>query len=158
MCLVTFKAGSHHNDPAYCLALFHNNFYYIHRLAPLPLRVTMPFTPDNSLELLFPEELVPQHIKDQLPPELHVRQMCLGITLSFMLSLSGLFDAPSFSHFRFAHWLRQTTRAGTSPCSACLRKLLMWAQKRGQLSSKRCAPNPRRTTSLSSSRARPIRS
>jgi hypothetical protein len=34
----------------------------------------MPFTPDDALELLFPEELVPQHIKDQLPPELHVRQ------------------------------------------------------------------------------------
>ena len=34
----------------------------------------MPFTPDNALELLFPEELVPWHIKDQLPPELHVRQ------------------------------------------------------------------------------------
>ena len=34
----------------------------------------MPFTPDNALDLLFPEELVPQHIKGQLPPELHVRQ------------------------------------------------------------------------------------
>ena len=33
----------------------------------------MPFTPDNDLDLLFPEELVPQHIKDELPPELHVR-------------------------------------------------------------------------------------
>jgi hypothetical protein len=34
----------------------------------------MPFTPDSALELLFPEELVPWHIKDELPPELHVRQ------------------------------------------------------------------------------------
>jgi hypothetical protein len=34
----------------------------------------MPFTPDSALEFLFPEELVPWHIKDQLPPELHVRQ------------------------------------------------------------------------------------
>lgn len=33
----------------------------------------MPFTPDNALDLLFPAELVPQRIKDQLPPELHVR-------------------------------------------------------------------------------------
>jgi len=33
----------------------------------------MPFTPDTALDLLFPEELVPQHIKDELPPELHVR-------------------------------------------------------------------------------------
>jgi hypothetical protein len=34
----------------------------------------MPFTPDSALEFLFPEELVPHHIKEQLPPELHVRQ------------------------------------------------------------------------------------
>jgi hypothetical protein len=33
----------------------------------------MPFTLDTDLDLLFPEELVPQHIKDELPPELHVR-------------------------------------------------------------------------------------
>ena len=33
----------------------------------------MPFTPDSDLELLFLEELIPQQIKAQLPPELHVR-------------------------------------------------------------------------------------
>lgn len=33
----------------------------------------MPFTQDSDLDLLFPEELVPQHIKDELPSELHVR-------------------------------------------------------------------------------------
>ena len=33
----------------------------------------MPLTPDSDLDLLFPEELVPQHIKDEIPPELHVR-------------------------------------------------------------------------------------
>ena len=33
----------------------------------------MPLTPDAALDLLFPEELVPQHIKDQLPSDLHVR-------------------------------------------------------------------------------------
>ena len=33
----------------------------------------MPFTPDTSLDLLFPEELVPQHVKDELSSELHVR-------------------------------------------------------------------------------------
>jgi hypothetical protein len=33
----------------------------------------MPFTPDSALDLLFPEGLIPQHIKDELPPELHVR-------------------------------------------------------------------------------------
>ncbi len=38
-----------------------------------PTRTTMVFTPDSALDLLFPEEFVPQHIKDQLPPELHVR-------------------------------------------------------------------------------------
>jgi len=35
----------------------------------------MPFTPDSALDLLFPEELIPQHIKDQLPPELHIRPL-----------------------------------------------------------------------------------
>ena len=39
----------------------------------------MPFTPDSDLDLLFPEELIPQHIKDQIPPELHVRLSSLGI-------------------------------------------------------------------------------
>ena len=34
----------------------------------------MPFTQDNDLDLLFPEELVPQHVKDELPSELHVRR------------------------------------------------------------------------------------
>jgi len=35
----------------------------------------MPFTPDSDLDLLFPEELVPQHVKDELPPELHMRPL-----------------------------------------------------------------------------------
>jgi len=35
----------------------------------------MPLTPDSDLDLLFPEELVPQHIKVELPPELHVRPL-----------------------------------------------------------------------------------
>jgi len=35
----------------------------------------MPFTLDTDLDLLFPEELVPQHIKDELPPELHMRPL-----------------------------------------------------------------------------------
>ncbi|KAI0291977.1 glucosamine 6-phosphate N-acetyltransferase [Russula brevipes] len=35
----------------------------------------MPFTPDDALDLLFPEELVPQHVKDELPPELHIRPL-----------------------------------------------------------------------------------
>jgi hypothetical protein len=43
----------------------------------------MPFTPNSALDLLFPEELIPQHIKDQLPPELHVRLTALGIFISF---------------------------------------------------------------------------
>ncbi len=33
----------------------------------------MPFTPDAALDLLFPEELIPQHVKDELPSDLHVR-------------------------------------------------------------------------------------
>ena len=47
----------------------------------------MPFTPDSALDLLFPEELIPQHIKDQLPPELHVRLTPLGIFISFSIPL-----------------------------------------------------------------------
>jgi len=35
----------------------------------------MPFTPDTSLDLLFPEELVPQHVKDELSSELHIRPL-----------------------------------------------------------------------------------
>jgi hypothetical protein len=42
-------------------------------LPPIRPRLTMPLTPDSALELLFPEEFVPQQIKDDLPPELHVR-------------------------------------------------------------------------------------
>ena len=42
----------------------------------------MPFTPDSALDLLFPEKLIPQHIKDELPPELHVRLTSLGIFIS----------------------------------------------------------------------------
>ena len=167
MCLVTLKAVPHHIT-SLSSALSHpthNSFYYNYLFAPLPPRVPMPFTPDNDLEFLFPEELVPQHIKDELPPELHVRQTSrhpLPRLFHFLIIHHSLSDSlmrpPARSHRRFAHWLRQTTRAGTSPCSACSRKLLMWVQRRGQLSSKRCAASPRRTTSSSSSRARPIRS
>lgn len=46
----------------------------------------MPFTPDNDLELLFPEEFVPQHIKGQLPPELHVRQTSRHLLPCFISS------------------------------------------------------------------------
>jgi len=35
----------------------------------------MPLTPDSELDLLFPEELVPHHIKAELPPELHMRPL-----------------------------------------------------------------------------------
>jgi hypothetical protein len=33
----------------------------------------MPFTQNAALDLLFPDELIPQHVKDELPPEFHVR-------------------------------------------------------------------------------------
>jgi hypothetical protein len=52
----------------------------------------MPFTPDDALDLLFPEELVPQHVKDELPLELHVR-----IDGTHPLLLAPLF--PTFSLF-----------------------------------------------------------
>ena len=101
----------------------------------------MPFTPDSDLELLFPEELVPLHIKGELPPELHVRLPALGIPFfysffylfipSFFLS-SPLFFFPCACALtlafrfdfrrRFAHWLRQTTSVVISPCSECSRK------------------------------------
>ncbi|KAH8996630.1 glucosamine 6-phosphate N-acetyltransferase [Lactarius akahatsu] len=35
----------------------------------------MPFTPDAALDLLFPEELIPQHVKDELPSDLHIRPL-----------------------------------------------------------------------------------
>ncbi|KAI0254522.1 acyl-CoA N-acyltransferase [Lactifluus subvellereus] len=35
----------------------------------------MSFTPDTALDLLFPEELIPQHVRDELPPELHIRPL-----------------------------------------------------------------------------------
>jgi hypothetical protein len=47
----------------------------------------MPFTPDAALDLLFPEELIPLHVKDELPPDLHV---CLPANIIL----------PFFSHDR----------------------------------------------------------
>jgi hypothetical protein len=47
----------------------------------------MPFTPDSALDLLFTEELIPQHIKDELPPELHVRLTFLGIFISLSIPI-----------------------------------------------------------------------
>ncbi|KAI9511989.1 glucosamine 6-phosphate N-acetyltransferase [Russula earlei] len=35
----------------------------------------MSFTPDDALDLLFPAELIPQHVKDELPPDLHIRPL-----------------------------------------------------------------------------------
>jgi glucosamine-phosphate N-acetyltransferase len=43
----------------------------------------MPFTPDTALDLLFPEELIPQHVKDELPPDLHVRLLISPLLFSF---------------------------------------------------------------------------
>ena len=43
----------------------------------------MPFTPDTALDLLFPEELIPQHVKDELPPDLHVRLLISPLSLIF---------------------------------------------------------------------------
>jgi hypothetical protein len=56
----------------------------------------MPFTPDSDLDLLFPEELVPHHIKSELPPELHVR-LPIHIHLSAIApSLRFSPSSPSF--------------------------------------------------------------
>jgi len=55
----------------------------------------MPFTPDEDLELLFPEELVPQHIKDQLPSDLHIRPLALtDYERGHLAVLSVLTQAP----------------------------------------------------------------
>lgn len=55
----------------------------------------MPFTPDNDLELLFPEELVPWHIKQELPPELHIRPLAsTDYTRGHLSVLSVLTQAP----------------------------------------------------------------
>ncbi|KAI0300523.1 acyl-CoA N-acyltransferase [Multifurca ochricompacta] len=35
----------------------------------------MPFTPDAALDLLFTEDLIPQHVKNELPSELHIRPL-----------------------------------------------------------------------------------
>ncbi|KAH9975459.1 acyl-CoA N-acyltransferase [Lactifluus volemus] len=35
----------------------------------------MSFTSNTALQLLFPEELIPQHVKDELPPDLHIRPL-----------------------------------------------------------------------------------
>lgn len=53
----------------------------------------MPFTPDSDLDLLFPEELVPHHIKSELPPELHVRP---PIPISSLSHRSFLFSSLRF--------------------------------------------------------------
>lgn len=33
----------------------------------------MPFTPNDALDLLFSEDLIPQHVIEELPEDLHVR-------------------------------------------------------------------------------------
>jgi len=33
----------------------------------------MPFTPDAELELLFPSNIIPQSVRNDLPADLHVR-------------------------------------------------------------------------------------
>ncbi|KAI0071609.1 acyl-CoA N-acyltransferase [Panus rudis PR-1116 ss-1] len=35
----------------------------------------MPFTPDSQLDLLFPPEYIPQDVKSQLHPDLHIRPL-----------------------------------------------------------------------------------
>jgi hypothetical protein len=52
----------------------------------------MPFTPDASLDLLFPEELIPQHVIEELPEELHVRPPTPSYPLLF--SPIGRADTP----------------------------------------------------------------
>jgi len=37
----------------------------------------MPFTPDDALDLLFSEELIPQHVMEELPEGLHMRPLSL---------------------------------------------------------------------------------
>ena len=58
-----------------CCALLYFPITHSNRtlLPPIRPRLTMPLTPDSALELLFPEEFIPQQIKDDLPSELHVR-------------------------------------------------------------------------------------
>jgi len=57
----------------------------------------MPLTPDSELDLLFPEELVPQHIKDDLPPELHVRPPIHLSTIAPSLLFASLLSLPFLS-------------------------------------------------------------
>ncbi|KAI0266371.1 acyl-CoA N-acyltransferase [Gloeopeniophorella convolvens] len=35
----------------------------------------MPLTQDAALDLLFPAEVIPQHVKDEMPAELHIRPL-----------------------------------------------------------------------------------
>jgi glucosamine-phosphate N-acetyltransferase len=56
----------------------------------------MPFTQDSDLDLLFSEELVPQHLKDELPAELHVRRVSSSIII-IILRFSHLLPPNQFS-------------------------------------------------------------
>jgi len=45
-----------------------------HRLPPILLEERMlPFTPDSKLDLLFSPDLIPEEVKSQLHPDVHVR-------------------------------------------------------------------------------------
>jgi glucosamine-phosphate N-acetyltransferase len=74
----------------------------------------MPFTPDASLDLLFPEELIPQHVIEELPEELHMRPLSLTDYHRGHLSvLSILTETPDVGPDAWAtrfNDLRDTTR------------------------------------------------
>ena len=68
-------------------------------------QLVQSFTPDNQLDLMFPSEYIPEDVKTQLHPSLHVRSRFFPLVLYLTsLSLAARFDP----------WLQQTTAEAIS--------------------------------------------
>ena len=71
-------------------------------------QLVQSFTPDNQLDLMFPSEYIPEDVKTQLHPSLHVRSRFFPLVL-YLTSL----PLPA----RFDLWLQQITVEATSTFS-----------------------------------------
>jgi hypothetical protein len=86
-----------------------DTYSYIHHFPREPKQNKMSsFTPDTSLDLLFPPDLISPQVKSQLHPDLHVRKVlpsCPALILT------------QWPPPRCALSLRPTTTGATSPSS-----------------------------------------
>ena len=72
-------------------------------------QIVQSFTPDNQLDLMFPSEYIPEDVKTQLHPSLHVKSRFFLVLHDLITSL----PLPA----RFDPWLQQITVEATSTFS-----------------------------------------